>query len=240
MPIAKRRTPTQARATRTRAALLEAAAQEFAERGYAGTTARSIALRAGAATGSFYQYFNDKDEVLLEIYAQRLLRVREAAERLLASAPNLNGSTHEQTRGVLSSVIQLVIDLHRDDPKLHAVITEREHADSRMRDHTHRAMNTLIQAISQLLTALGYQGDVLARAFCILHLVEGSVHAHVLGDPLVSDRRFKRDLVEAVEMLAVPASALSAKGAARRALTDESEPELELKSPAAAPRTRPS
>jgi AcrR family transcriptional regulator len=197
----KRRTPTQARATRTRAALLESAAQEFAESGYAGTTARSIAVRAGAATGSFYQYFNDKDEVLLEIYAQRLLRVREATEKLLATAPQLHGAGREQSKAVLASIIQLVIDLHRDDPKLHAVITEREHADVRMRDHTHQAMNALTHAVGTLLTQLGYQGDVLARAFLILHLVEGSVHAHVLGEPLVSDRRFKRDLVDAVEAL---------------------------------------
>ena len=200
MPAAKRRTPTQARATRTRAALIESAAQEFAESGYAGTTARSIALRAGAATGSFYQYFNDKDEVLLEIYAQRLSRVREAAEQLI-TAPELNAANVEHSRAALAGVIQLVIDLHRDDPKLHAVITEREHADPRMRDHTHRAQHALIQAIGQLLTQLGYQGDVLARSFLILNLVEGSVHSHVLGEPLVSDRRFKRDLVEAVEAL---------------------------------------
>lgn len=200
MAIAKRRTPTQARATRTRTALLEAAALEFAERGYAGTTARSIALRAGAATGSFYQYFNDKDEVLLEIYAQRLARVRDAAEKLIAT-PELNGSSLETSRAALGSVIQLVIDLHRDDPKLHAVITEREHADQRMRDHTHRAMHALVQAIAQLLTRLGYEGDLLARAFLVLNLVEGSVHAHVLGEAVVSDRRFKKDLVDAVEAL---------------------------------------
>ena len=83
------------------------------------------------------------------------------------------------------------------------MITEREHADPRMREHTHRVMNALVQAVGQLLTQLGYEGDVLSRAFLILHLVEGSVHAHVLGEPMVSDRRFKRDLVEAVEALAL-------------------------------------
>src|SRR5688572_678489 len=145
MPTAKRRTPTQARATRTRAALLECAAKEFADSGYAGTTARSIALRAGAATGSFYQYFNDKDEVLIELYALRLSRVREAAEKLI-SAPQLQSGSIDHSRAALASVIQLVIDLHRDDPKLHAVITEREHADPRMREHTHRVMNALVQA----------------------------------------------------------------------------------------------
>lgn len=196
-----RRTPTQARATRTRQALLEAAALEFAERGYAGATARSIAQRAEAATGSFYQYFNDKDEVLHELYVARLARVREQAQKLLETLALQTDGSKERTRAALTAIVQLVVDLHRDDPKLHAVITEREHADQRMREQTHKSMSDLIQAIAGMLTHLGYQGDVLARAFLIFSLVEGSVHSHVLGEPVVSDRRFKRDLVEVLDAL---------------------------------------
>lgn len=196
-----RRTPTQARATRTRQALLEAAAAEFSERGYAGATARSIAQRAEAATGSFYQYFNDKDEALLEIYVLRLARVREQAQALLDAMPSDAAPSKDRTRSALNAIVQLVVDLHRDDPKLHAVITEREHADLRMREHTHQAMNELVQAVAGMLKHMGYQGDVLARAFLIFSLVEGSVHAHVLGEPVVSDRRFKRDLVDALDAL---------------------------------------
>jgi hypothetical protein len=70
-----------------------------------------------------------------------------------------------------------------------------------MHDHTRKATTSLVQGIALLLTHLGYKGDTLARAFMIFGLVEGSVHAHVLGAPLVSDRRFKRDLVLAVEAL---------------------------------------
>ncbi len=196
-----RRTPTQARATRTRQTLLEAAAIDFSERGYAGTTARSIAQRAEAATGSFYQYFNDKDEVLHEIYALRRARIREAAQALLETMPTHEAPSKERTRQALSAIVQLVFDLHREDPKLHAVITEREHADERMRAQTHQALGELVKAAASMLTHLGYPGDVLARAFLIVSLIEGSVHAHVLGEPVVSDRRFKKDLVEALDAL---------------------------------------
>ncbi len=191
----------QARATRTRQALLEAATAEFSERGYAGATARSIATRADAATGSFYQYFNDKDEALREIYVLRLVRVREQAQALLEAVPSDAAPSKERTRVALNAIVQLVVDLHREDPKLHAVITEREHADARMREQTHQAMNELVQAVAGMLKNIGYQGDVLARAFLIFSLVEGAVHAHVLGEPVVSDRRFKRDLVEALDAL---------------------------------------
>ena len=67
MPAADEiRVPTQARAQRTRAALVAAAQNEFSEHGYAKTTAKRIAKAAGVSTGSFYQYFTDKDAVVRE------------------------------------------------------------------------------------------------------------------------------------------------------------------------------
>lgn len=195
-----RRTPTQARATKTRAALVEAASVEFAERGYAGTTARSIAVRAGAATGSFYQYFDDKDEILREICERRLLHVREQFTRIFRFEDS-EDVTEAVTRKRLAQVVQLVIDLHADNPKLHAVITEREHADTRLHALTGTMMAALAQNIGELLKRWGYAGDVAARAFLVCHLVEGSVHAHVLGSAVVSDRRFKKDLVSALQSL---------------------------------------
>jgi AcrR family transcriptional regulator len=196
-----RRTPLQARATRTRAALVEAAVSEFSEKGYAGTTARSIAARAGTATGSFYQYFNDKDELLRELYAARIAHVRAQAEVLFTIDPGASEQLGQSVRDAFGTVVQVVLDLHRENPELHAVITEREHADPLMHAHAQNATSSLVQGVALLLTHLGYKGDTLARAFVIFGLVEGSVHAHVLGGPIVSDRRFKRDLVLAVEAL---------------------------------------
>lgn len=196
-----RRTPLQPRAARTRAALVEAAVLEFSEKGYAGTTARSIALRAGTATGSFYQYFNDKDEVLRELYAARIAHVRTQAEELFALEPSEPDKLGQRVREVFATVVQVVLDLHRENPELHAVITEREHADPLMHEHARQATSSLVQGVALLLGHLGYTGDTLARAFMIFGLVEGSVHAHVLGAPIVSDRRFKRDLVLAVDAL---------------------------------------
>ena len=66
------RQPTQARAQRTRQALLDAAAKEFSQRGYAATTSKSIAARAKVATGSFYQYFSNKDLALRELARARI------------------------------------------------------------------------------------------------------------------------------------------------------------------------
>lgn len=49
---------------RTEAAFLEAARQTFAERGYFNTKISDIAAAAGRSTGSFYNYYDNKEQLL--------------------------------------------------------------------------------------------------------------------------------------------------------------------------------
>jgi AcrR family transcriptional regulator len=57
----------QRRIVRRRAEILAAAAQVFAQKGYAGATTREIAEAADVAEGTLYNYFGGKREILLAI-----------------------------------------------------------------------------------------------------------------------------------------------------------------------------
>jgi len=204
MNRAEVRVPKQRRAQRTRAAVLRAARAEFSERGYAGATSKTIARRAGVSVGSLYQYFSDKDQVLREI-AQG--RAEEITEQTLAAlgrdvAPP---SGTDELRERLCSVLEVVIRQHRDDPGLHAVLTERRNADSELDVLTSRFERTLIEAAASLLQSWGHGGDVLAQAFVLFSMIEGAVHAHVLGDALVSDARLTTTLLDALVRVVQPA-----------------------------------
>ena len=63
----------QARAERTRAALLHGAREVFEERGFLDARVSEICDRAGVAYGSFYTHFADKDAIFAEL-VQEMLR----------------------------------------------------------------------------------------------------------------------------------------------------------------------
>ncbi|KAB2352238.1 TetR/AcrR family transcriptional regulator [Actinomadura rudentiformis] len=74
-----RKTPRQQRAWRTRARILAAAARVFAEHGYASGTTDRIAAQAGLSIGSLYQYFPNKDAILVTLAQAHLDDTIQAA-----------------------------------------------------------------------------------------------------------------------------------------------------------------
>jgi AcrR family transcriptional regulator len=71
-----------------RAAILEAAREVFVELGYGAATVRDVIRRAGLASGTFYNYFPDKEAVFRALVDET---AREAAQR--AHAARRRGTT---------------------------------------------------------------------------------------------------------------------------------------------------
>lgn len=66
--------PKQERACQKRQALLESGRTLFINKGYENTTAKEIAAHANVATGTFYRYFSDKRQLLMELIKDQLVR----------------------------------------------------------------------------------------------------------------------------------------------------------------------
>lgn len=73
--------PRTERGRRTLRKLLDAAAIEFGERGFHEASITGITRRAGTALGSFYTYFNSKDEIFRALVDDLSGKVREAARK---------------------------------------------------------------------------------------------------------------------------------------------------------------
>ncbi len=72
---------------RTRQRILDTAAQEFRQRGYAGTKVNDIAFAANMRAASIYYYFESKDQLFEEVLAIGLKLVFDAVRKAVESVP---------------------------------------------------------------------------------------------------------------------------------------------------------
>lgn len=83
-PVAVPRPGTGARGAATRARIREAANELFLANGFEDTTVDAIVAAAGVSKGTFYLYFERKEDLLLEYGWKRISRVREMLPELLS------------------------------------------------------------------------------------------------------------------------------------------------------------
>ncbi len=118
-----------------RHALLQAALEVFAERGYRDATIDEIAAAAGYSKGAVYWHFDGKDDLFFALLEERVDRpIRESIE-LLASAPPDHDMAPEATRlfaELLGEERQIVLldheywSLAARDPRLRARYARRQ------------------------------------------------------------------------------------------------------------------
>ena len=99
------------RAAERRAAIVEAAFDEFVARGFAATRIDDIATRAGVAKGTIYLYFKDKESMFEEL-------VRTAIVPLvarLAAPPAPGGTERDAVENLAATFIRVVANTRRGD-----------------------------------------------------------------------------------------------------------------------------
>ncbi len=78
-----RKKPTQARSKLTVATILEAAAQVLDSDGETSLTTKVVAERAGVSIGTLYQYFSDRDAILLALAEEERQRIATSMRKLV-------------------------------------------------------------------------------------------------------------------------------------------------------------
>jgi AcrR family transcriptional regulator len=96
---------------RTRALLLDAAAQVFARKGYAGASVDDIAESAGFSTGALYSNFASKDELFLELLSTRSRDRLTDSVTILRDASSSLDEARSALDGLLADVADKDVDL---------------------------------------------------------------------------------------------------------------------------------
>jgi AcrR family transcriptional regulator len=110
------RKPRQARAKETVDALLVATKNLLVRGGVEAATTNAIAELAGVSIGSLYQYFPSREAIISELSRQHVAQVLTL---IFAEVDALVGTS---LRVGARRLIQLMIDVHRQDPELHSAI----------------------------------------------------------------------------------------------------------------------
>lgn len=119
-----RKEPRQQRASETRARILDAAREVFEEHGYAHGTTNRIAAAAGLSVGSLYQYFPNKDAILVELVDAHIeagTRALEAALSTVVASPDDGAISLDVLVG---AAVEALVRLHATDRRLHRVLFE--------------------------------------------------------------------------------------------------------------------
>lgn len=95
-----RKTPLQARSRATIETVLSAAAHIISRGGMSAFNTNAVAERAGVSIGSLYQYFPNKDAILVALIERRIYAFTEAMESLVGEMKG--GSFAEDLRRFLS------------------------------------------------------------------------------------------------------------------------------------------
>src|SRR5205085_6564494 len=110
--------PRTERGRRTVRKLLEAAAQEFGQRGFHEAAITGITQRAGVALGTFYTYFESKEALFQALVRDMSAQVRDnVGPALVGATDGLDGE-----RRALAAFLDFVRD-HRD---IYRIIDESE------------------------------------------------------------------------------------------------------------------
>src|SRR5436190_1280758 len=151
-----------------REALLEAAAEVFAERGFRDASVDEIAARAGYSKGAVYWHFASKEELFFDLVDERVHGPTHEMVELLESAPPDRDMGPEASRrfvDVLSSERDLLLLVHEywmqavRDPGLRARYAERQ---ARLRASVAKALRTRVEHLGGPVE--GFPAETMATA----------------------------------------------------------------------------
>lgn len=164
-----------------RESILESATKVFARTGFYKAKAVEIAHRANIAVGTIYNYFKNKDDILISIFNERIGELN----RSLRTAIQRTDDPDEKLGIILDSTISMM----ESDRELAEVITIELRQSSKFFSST--AISSVVEFLDIITDVIRqgqqrgiYRTDVDARVVALTALggLENLLHVWVLGD----------------------------------------------------------
>jgi AcrR family transcriptional regulator len=185
---------TRERGRRTLAKLRDAAVAEFSAYGYHGARVARVAKRAGTSHGTFYVYFQDKNDLLLALQSEIIAEADALLARMPALEPGPEGWA--ALRAWLDEVCTLLLD---QAPIRWAVLDALiEDADPRISSRGLRAQRYWTTLLADRIRATGTtEVDPYLAAVCLINVMDNAARSVFRSQLVVS----RDELVDALTEL---------------------------------------
>jgi AcrR family transcriptional regulator len=187
--------PRQARATQTVASIVEAAAQILEKGGLAAFTTNAVAERAGVSIGTLYQYFGDKNALVVA------LARREMDAALAEVGRALQGEMDPSAEGRIRAMVRAIVHAFRGRQRarkavIQAILSQEGGLAlmSPVAAFIARIGETVGRGPNPLLAPLTHE-----QVFVVSRSLMGVVRAAVLEEqPFLASRGFEDEIVRLI------------------------------------------
>jgi AcrR family transcriptional regulator len=160
--LSARKVPSQARSQETVSIILEASARILESRGLHGFNTNAIAARAGVSIGSLYQYFPNRDAIVLALIGS----FEDALQDAVLKA--VQGGRGQELKPRLKLLVRALVRVHYRRPRLNRVLEAEEERLGReadksafdasvlqlLQDHRHEVTVPVSEATEQVVVAI--------------------------------------------------------------------------------------
>ena len=160
-PASEGKAPRTARGERTLRRILDAALEEFGDRGFSDGSIVGITQRARVALGTFYTYFDSKEAVFKALVSDMSAQVRDHVAPVLATATDALDAEEKALASYLAFA--------RTHKQVYRIIDEAEFADPEGFEKHYR---TTASRIAARLAAAKAKGEIAAESSPLASEVE--------------------------------------------------------------------
>ena len=191
-------TPQDKRKVETKKKIVDAAMKLFSTKGYYETNSKEIAREAGVAIGSFYTYFADKKELLIDILNTYIQEVLPVSTDLDNSIPICS----EDRKEALIKLIRKCFDMHNFSLGFYKQVTMLSEVNEEIGMVFKEYQNTMMSRIKDILSS--YEPSIpndCQKAACIIiySAIEGSVHSSKLFKSDIEENILVNELVRFID-----------------------------------------
>jgi AcrR family transcriptional regulator len=193
-PMNPRKLPRQERSRVTVEAILEATAHILTEKGYDRTNTNLVAELAGVSIGSLYQYFPNKESLMVALMEEHSREIAELVES------KLNHLFNDPPEIAIPELVKAVIAVHGINPRLHQVLSEEIPRSERLKMHqTDDRIAELLQGYLKRWRDVIQPQNIEMTVFILSRTVESLCHSAVIEHPqFMKDGKFEQEVSDLI------------------------------------------